>query len=201
MVQTIETKEIAIIRHEAGGLVDAARGLVITDEQSAQNANGILTFVATAKKKLEAQRVFLVKPLNDHVKNINAEFKEWVKPLDTADSMVRRKMLDFQREQEADRREAERLERERLAAVPDELPDEEEDLPDLPVPVSRTIEGNRGSTSVRKTWAFEVTDEAAVPREYLAIDEGAISLAVRKGIRNIPGVRIYQQESLSVRAR
>lgn len=197
-----ETKAIAVIRREAGSLVDTAHSLVISDEGSAITANDLLTFVATAKKKLEAQRVFLVKPLNDHVKNINAEFKEWVKPLDKADKVVRGKMLDFQREQEALRIEVERLEAERLAAIPDDLNEAlAEDLPDLPTPVSRTIEGSQGSTSVRKTWAYEVLDEGLVPREYLTVDEGAILLAVREGARDIPGVRIYQQESLAVRSK
>ena len=208
MSQVTETKELALIRREVGGLMETAREIVVINDGSARSANDLLVFIAEAKKKLEAQRVFLVKPLNDHVKNINTAFKEWTKPLETADSMVRRKVLTFQREQEADRLELERRERERLEAEAESLallnPDEEpEDLPDLPVlpPPSRKIEGDRGSTSVRKTWAYEVTSERDVPREYLVIDEGAILLAVRKGARDIPGVRIYQQDSLSVRAR
>ena len=197
----IETNEIAIIRREAGGLVDTARGLVIIDEEGAGNANELLVFITNAKRKLEEQRVFLVKPLNDHVKDINAAFKGWVEPLDTANAVVRRKMLDFQQEQEALRAEAQQLEQERL--------EQEDDFPDFapvfiqePIPaVPRSIKGDSGSTSVRKTWTFEVTDETLVPREYLVVDEGVISLAIRKGIRDIPGVRIFQQESLSVRAK
>ena len=197
-----ETKEIAIIRSEAGGLVDTAQELVIFDEEDAKGANELLVFVASAKKKLEDQRVFLVKPLNDHVKDINGAFKEWVRPLDTADIVVRRKMLEFQQklyqEAEALRAEAQRLEDERQA-LGEELLDL---LPVVTAPVApRLIKGASGSTSVRKTWTFEVTDDTLVPREYLVVDEGVISLAVRKGTRDIPGVRIFQQESLAVRSR
>ncbi len=197
----IETKEIALIRRDADGLVVTAQNLDVLDEESAGNANELLVFVADARKKLEKQRVFLVKPLNDHVKDINTVFKEWAKPLDDADSVVRRKVLDFQREQEALRQEYLR-EQERLAELPEGLLDDllEEDIPDLPV-VTRTIEGSKGSTSMRKTWAYEVMDETLVPREYLMVDEGLIRLAVHDGTRKIPGVRIYQQESLSVRTK
>lgn len=210
---TIETKEIAVIRREVGGLVGTARKLVVNND--AQDANELLVLVANGKKRLEEQRVFLVKPLNDHVKNINAAFKEWVKPLEEADSIVRRKVLGFQREQAALRAEAQRLEQERLekleqirierlAELPEGLLD---DLPeDEPIPMAvpempRAIRGKSGSTSTRKTWTFEVTDDSLIPRKYLMADEGVILLAVREGVRDIPGIRIYQQESLAVRTK
>lgn len=49
----------------------------------------------------------------------------------------------------------------------------------------------------RKTWAFEITDAAAVPREFLAIDEKAIRRAIMGGAREIAGVRIYQETSIA----
>lgn len=54
----------------------------------------------------------------------------------------------------------------------------------------------KGST---KRWAFEITDAAQVPREYLMVDEKKIREAVTNGERIIPGVRIYQSESLTIR--
>lgn len=220
MAQTIETKEIAIIRHEARGLVDNARDLVIVDEDSALVATRMLVSATGAKRKLEEQRIFLVKPLNDHVKDINTLFKEWIKPLDNADSILRRKLLEFSQEQrrvyekaEAERLEQERLAAEALAAESDNILLDEndnailegDDFPDAeyvpPPPAPKTVQYTAGgSTGVRKTWVFEVVDETLVPSNYLMVDEGAISLAVREGVREIPGVRIYQQESLSVRA-
>jgi hypothetical protein len=49
-----------------------------------------------------------------------------------------------------------------------------------------------GSASQRKVWTFEVQDPAQVPREYLMVDEKKIRDAVRMGVRDIPGVRIYE---------
>jgi len=183
---TIETKEVAIIRRKSGGLVVNANALVV-DEDTVEKASEMLVFIKTAKKNLEDQRVFLVQPLNDHVKAINAKFKEWVQPLEAADSIVRSKVLIFRSEQKALRIAAEAV-----------LIDDEETLSDLP---QRIVRSSSGSTSVRKVWQYEVTDEAIVPRKYLMLDEGAIGFAVREGERDIPGIRIFQQESLSVRAK
>lgn len=53
--------------------------------------------------------------------------------------------------------------------------------------------------STRKVWKFEVEKPFDVPREYLAVNEAAIRSAVADGVRDIPGVRIYQDETTVVR--
>lgn len=54
---------------------------------------------------------------------------------------------------------------------------------------------------MRTEWDFEITDESQVPREYLMVDESKIRRVVRAGIRNIPGVRVYERQTLAVRGR
>jgi hypothetical protein len=63
------------------------------------------------------------------------------------------------------------------------------------------IGGDYGSTAyVRKVWTFELVDLAQVPREYLSLDVEAVREAINKdAVRQIPGLRIYQSESLHVR--
>lgn len=59
-----------------------------------------------------------------------------------------------------------------------------------------------GTSSIRKDWAFEVIslDELAKNRSDLVIENSvAIRQAIRNGEREIPGLRIYQKETLSVR--
>lgn len=63
-------------------------------------------------------------------------------------------------------------------------------------PVTQALEALKGVT---KTWAFEIENDKLVPRDYLMVDEKAIRQAIRDGVRTIPGVRIYQEESLRVR--
>jgi len=44
----------------------------------------------------------------------------------------------------------------------------------------------------RKSWEFEVEDIGNIPREYLLLDEKKVRDAIRMGIRNIPGIRIFE---------
>lgn len=63
------------------------------------------------------------------------------------------------------------------------------------------IRGDYGSTAyVRKFWTFEVVDLDAVPRDYMSLDVDVVREAITKdAVRDIPGLRIYQSETLHVR--
>lgn len=50
-----------------------------------------------------------------------------------------------------------------------------------------------------KRWTFEILDSNQIPREYLIVDETAIRKAINAGVRTIPGVSIFQSESLTIR--
>lgn len=59
-----------------------------------------------------------------------------------------------------------------------------------------------GTSSIRKDWTYEVVslDELAKSRVDLVIENSvAIRQAIRNGERDIPGLRIFQKETLSVR--
>jgi hypothetical protein len=68
-------------------------------------------------------------------------------------------------------------------------------------PETTHIRGDYGSTAyVRKIWTFEVVDLDAVPRDYMSLDTDVVREAITKdSVRQIPGLRIYQAETLHVR--
>jgi hypothetical protein len=63
------------------------------------------------------------------------------------------------------------------------------------------IRGDYGATAyVTRTWTFEVIDLDRVPREYMSLDVEVVREAITKhGVREIPGLRIFQSENLRVR--
>jgi hypothetical protein len=69
----------------------------------------------------------------------------------------------------------------------------------LPKPVLRTESGTL-AYQVR-SWKHEVTDESLVPRHYMAIDEKKIREAIDMGLRELPGVRIYEEVETRFRNR
>jgi hypothetical protein len=63
------------------------------------------------------------------------------------------------------------------------------------------IQGDYGATAyVTRSWNFEVVDFSEVPRCYLTLNTEKVRTAITKqGVRDIPGLSIFQTESLRVR--
>jgi fused signal recognition particle receptor len=98
-------------------VVAIAQRLDVTDAGSAQQATELLTRIAGQAKAAETARVELVRPLNDHVRTINARFREAAEPLAQAREIVSKKLLAYQAEQERLRAaEQARIDAERRAA-------------------------------------------------------------------------------------
>lgn len=49
---------------------------------------------------------------------------------------------------------------------------------------------------LRKRWTYKVDNEADIPREFCSSDSKKINEAIRKGIRQITGITIYQEETV-----
>jgi hypothetical protein len=114
---TIDQEAVAEVTQEVSAVVQRAQAIEVNTPEQAHAATEFLSEIATAKRKGETARKFLVEPLNKHVKAINARFKSAAAPLDEADELVRGKVIAFQRE-DAERVAAEqaRIDAERRVA-------------------------------------------------------------------------------------
>ena len=70
-------------------------------------------------------------------------------------------------------------------------------------PINISVPANSYSVTklngAAKVWKFKVTNPSLVPREYLIVDDTLIRKAVANGSRNIPGVKIFQEDTLRIR--
>ena len=48
----------------------------------------------------------------------------------------------------------------------------------------------------RKDWTFDIVNVQLIPRQYLVPSPGLLQDAVRSGLREIPGLKIYQKETI-----
>ena len=60
------------------------------------------------------------------------------------------------------------------------------------------VEG-AGELTFTQPWTYEVECVEAMPSEYLTVDSGAIRTEIRNGVREIPGIKIYQSRVLNVK--
>jgi hypothetical protein len=190
------------VNAQANAMPQLATAMIVETPEHVTAATNFLGFLATSKKRFEARRTFFVRPLNDQVNAINAAFRSIITPLDTATATLKTKVLAYNREQERFRQEEiKRLQQEEAAKIIDAyISGEEIPLPTVIAPPkapTMTV-GSFGKAVSKKRWTFEVTNLALVPRSYMMVNDQAIRDAIKAGIREIPGVRIYQDEQLAV---
>jgi hypothetical protein len=149
--------------------------------------SGILQDVVTRKDALQLKRDAIVKPISEGLANVRALFKGPIEALQAAEEMLKAKIDAGERalrEQNAKviaaTSTAVQLGNEQAAAA-----------------LASQIEPTHmpAGVSFREVWDFEITDPAALPREFLVPDEKLIRSAVSslKDQTTIPGVRVFSR--------
>lgn len=201
-----QTDEAVIALHEQSlKLEQYATALVITSDDNVKRATNDLNIISGLKKAIEEKRKEYTQPIREHLDTVNEAFKALTEPLVNADQVTRRKILNYRAEQDRQRQEAEeiaKLEREtaeRKAALTGEpIVVPEAVAPPVAPSHYRAEMGTLGMPTIRK---WEVVDLALVPDEYKIIDSVKIGKVVRAGIPSIPGIRIWEEETLRVTAK
>lgn len=199
--------------------ISLAASVIVEDQGSVEWATVVLGELAKQRKQVETLRLSFTAPLNESLKTINAFFRSLDAPLADVDKMLRGKVLAYrgaerrrlaedQARLHAERDAKEAAARAAITNPAMSLADgrqalaaadaADEALAQVPVPPAPTVRTALGTTTVRRVMDFEITDLAQVPADYLQVNAEAVRTAIRRGVRDIPGIRIYEKEILAV---
>lgn len=202
--------QLEIIKPEIDQVI--ARPVDVTDQESAAFVTETAVIAARLFNVLETHRKAEVTPLNNKVSEINGRYKSFTDRLKAIKTQASEAVTKWQDEQERKaaaerariaREEEEQRQRELKAAeekgreAPEVALAPLEEAPE----VQKTVRSDTGSATGKKVWDHEVVNLAQVPVEYLQLDTVAVRKAINAGVREIPGVRIFQKSQLSVRSR
>ncbi len=166
-------------------------------------------------KAIESRRKEFVAEPNAFIRSVNNLSKHYQERLDQGRRQAKDKMAVYASAKALEARKAAEAERQARAKIQARLDEEAARLtaelqagnesapavtaPKLPATppanVPRTIRTAGGSATMVTSWQFEITDPDSVPRQFLKVDETAIRKAVRDGLREIPGVRIFEESN------
>lgn len=203
-------------------IVVRVKDFVIVDDPALGTATDMVKSLKMGIKTLEARRKELVDPWNERVKQVNNAFKGLQREADLAIKTLGGQMTQYHLQVEAKLRAEEEARRkheaELLKAQEDELREKatlegqdieaemekvQERQSELAGPITKAPKsvshGTVASSSVRKTWAFNLNDITKVPARYLQLNEVAVRAAIGSGVRNITGLEIYQKSTTVVR--
>jgi leucyl aminopeptidase len=164
-----------------------------------------LGVISLLKKGIEEKRQEYVRPINEHVKAVNAAFKTLTDPIEQADKITREKITAYRAEVDRKRREAEAINqaKEELARREAALNHGEFTVDTTPVPVPemqpKTVHAEAATLGTSKVWKYEVTDFKLLPDDYKLADLVKIGKVIRAGV-NIPGVKSWQEDSIRISA-
>jgi hypothetical protein len=197
---------------ESQQILSTAKEFKIATNVSYQLAGEELKKIKGAAKRLEDLRTSITKPMDAAKKAVMDLFRDPSDWLANAERVIKGAMVAYQEELQRQAREereraeaAARAEQERLAAASAraaergemERADSLQAQAEAVQPVAIVREAPKVSgISFREVWKFEITDPAAIPREYLTVDETKIRRVVQamKADAKIPGVRVFSDK-------
>lgn len=151
--------------------MEAKSGVVeVKDEDSARLALAMAMQSRKIDRTLEKSRLEITRPHLDYQRAINKIVKDVRTKIEQIEQSLQNKIEGWMRSQNCN-----------PFTKVDELRVED------------------GSIYIQKEWQFAIDDKYEIPTEYLMPDEALIRDAVRKGVRSIPGVKIFEVEKTSMR--
>jgi hypothetical protein len=184
-----------------------ASALEVKDEASNQTAAETLAVAKRLTKDLDAARKAIIGDADGYVRAVNNLAKALKDKLDGIARILTPKMSRYATLQEQARRAEEARRQKEAADLQKRLDAEAKKAGTEPVKVEAAptpvpqgpVRTAAGTVQTRKVWKFEVEDAAQVPREFLIVDEARIRQAVRDGVREIKGVRIFEDTQIVTR--
>ena len=159
-------------------------------------------------KAIEKQRKLLVADPGQYVSSVNGLCKVFKSKLEDLERALKKEMSVYSARIEMARRETEKKARQEAARIQEQINKEAAakgvEAPQVAEPVMppapKVARSDSGAAAyTKKAWVFEITDAGEVPREYLVPDEKLIRERIKQGVRNIAGVKIFQEVQTNFR--
>lgn len=194
-------KKFANVHKQLQEMVKQAEAVEIKDEATIKDAVAKAGQAKKLSKKIEDERKNLLLEPAAFTKSLNAFCRTFTDKLAEIETGLKRKIGLYQAKAELERRAAEKKAQEAAAKLQAELDKEADEkgvervevvAPVVPKhdKVARSDTGS--SASIRRVMKAEIVDESLVPRDYCEPSMKLINEAVKMGIREIAGVRIFE---------
>lgn len=180
--QELETKDLTLSQAETvlndtinlKPFIDASSDFEIVDRESANQALSMSLQARKMRQNLDKTRADIVRPHYDFQKAVNKLAKSFEQKLQEIEHNLSGKIKQWMKDNRGD------------------------NLLDL---MAQNMKVEDGSLTKKMKWIFEIEDESQIPKEFLSIDEKKIQMAIKGGIRNIPGVKIFENLEIEMRVK
>lgn len=188
-------------KQEAARISADVKALEVKDDETLNIAVMIGGNAKKIAKAIDVQRKAIILEPGEFVKGVNAICKAITDNLDEAERIAKQKIGQHQARIEMERRKQEEEARKAAEELQRKIDAEAKkagvEAPKVMAPVipeaPKVTRTEAASAHQRKVWSFEVTDHTQVPVEFKIVDEQLIRDAIKMGVREISGVRIFEE--------
>ncbi len=219
-------KQTGPLVSKGANLLEQVGRVIIIDDDVLATAGDLAKVINTQIKKSDEARLALTKPLKDHCKWIESQFKETIIPMNEAKAGLKVKMDEYvsdrharqEKAAEEARQLAEKEALESAAAAEAEgdtdtaeaIVDAAAELP-TSVPKAQIARGDLGaSTSTKTTWHGEIANfneflqaiiDGHIPPDYIEVSQAKLNkLATLKKVEKTNfGIKLFSKVSAAVR--
>jgi len=181
-----------------------AKALKVIDNETFQIS---IDGAGTAKglvKAIDGRRAEVIAPFREYINKVNNAAKFFTDPFKRIADEFSRKGGDYQYQLQLAEKKRQKAIDEANRALQEKLnkqakEDGVEEVTVLPVkaPKPESVIHTAGGHSqhLRKQWVGEIKEPTKIPYEYCSPDQTKINMAIRQGVREIKGVKIYEKVS------
>lgn len=188
-----------------------AQLLDVQDDAGEKKGAEMTAQARTILKRIEERQEEIIREPQQFVKAVQQFTLPWREELKGIVAHIKRKLEQYGDKKELARREAEKRAKEESEKLQKEINERAAAAGVEPVTVvmpvlpdkREPVRTETGTTSYVKQWDFEVTDIAVVPVRYLKADpinRSAVLESIRAGVREIPGLKIFERMRARTRA-
>ena len=198
MMETIDQREVSIVKQQATKALTAATALIIKTDEDMVSATDMLSKIKQVGKMIKDRKEQITRPLTEALNSARDLFKPIELSHYNAEVMIKSKMLAYQDDQDKKRevekmKLAERVEKGTLK--PETAIKRMEDIQE----VQTNVKGKFGEVTTRTIKKVRIVDESKLPREYLVPNMPKINEdSLKQGVQ-IPGVEIFEERVIAAR--
>lgn len=200
----VAKRDLSPYREQIANMVKEAMTLTVDSDETNALAVELGTRAKKLNKIIKAEKERITEVPSDFVKAVRNFCKGFQDDLNRVEEITKLKIKVYDDILKLERRKAEEAAKKATEDLQKKIDKEAKktgveapkiEAPVMPEPpkVTRT---DSGTSHIRKQWTFEIINPKVVPPEYLTKpvpDYHKIKEAVKAGIREIAGVRIYQE--------
>lgn len=206
---TAAQAKFAYVTAELAKMKKTAAAIIVKDAASLEKAVSCTGQAKRLFKKIEAERKALGEKPRKFLASLKNFCDKFTVPLKTIEDDLSRKVGDYQYNKQLADKKTEKAQAKARAKLQEAINKEAKGAgvpapvmaPAAPLPQTSTVARADDGTSayIKRPWIYEITDESAVPAKYCVPNPPKIKAAIKAGIREIPGLRIFQETKTSFR--